>query len=78
MEIALPTGKFRRSPSHDTNAELLLVYNLDSRGGGCGDSARGQSVSAVLVASNSTFRKVFLILNLNGVYFPSACVRGRS
>jgi hypothetical protein len=68
METALPTGKFRRSSSHDPNAELLLVYNLDSLGGVCRDSTCGQSIPAILVLSSSTFRKVFLILNLNGAY----------
>lgn len=58
------------SSSHDLNVELLLVYNLDSLGCDCGDSPCGQSVSAILVVSTSTFQKVFLIFNLNGAYFP--------
>jgi len=58
-----------RSSSHNSNAELLLVYNLDSLGGVCRDPTCGQSVSAILVVSSSTFRKVFLFLNLNGAYF---------
>ena len=53
-------------PSSDSNAELLVEYNLDSLGSVCRDSTRGQSVSAILVVASSTFRKVFLILNLNG------------
>jgi len=68
-----------RSSSHDSNAdsELLLVYNLDSLGGVCRDSTCGQSVSAILVVSSSTFRKIFLFLNLNGAYFPTpACEDG--
>jgi hypothetical protein len=73
METALPTGKFQlnRSSSHGSNAEPPPVYNLDSLGGVCRDSARGQSVSAFLVVSSSTFRKVFRILNLNGAYFAA-------
>jgi hypothetical protein len=62
---------FNRSSSHDANAELLLVYNLDSLGGVCRNSICGQSVSAILVVSSSSFRKVFLILNLNGAYLPA-------
>ena len=34
--------------SHDSNAELHLVYNLDSLGRVCRDSTCGQSVSAIL------------------------------
>jgi hypothetical protein len=60
-----------RSSSHDSNAELLPVYNLDSLGGVFRDSTCGQSVSAILVVSSSMVRKVFLILNLNGAYFPA-------
>jgi hypothetical protein len=37
-----------RSSSHDSNAELRLVYNLDSLGRVCRDSTCGQSVSAIL------------------------------
>jgi len=60
--------------SHDSNAELLLVYNMDSLGGVFRDSTCGQSVSAILVVSSSTFSKVFLIFNLNGACFPArAC-----
>ncbi len=66
-----------RSSSHGSNAGLPLVYNLDSLGGVCRDSACGQSVSAILVAPSSTFRKVFLIFNLNGAYFTArACEDG--
>jgi len=60
-----------RSSSHGANAELLLVYNLDSLGGVCRNSTCGQSVYAILVVSSSTFRKVFLILNLNGAYLTA-------
>lgn len=44
-----------RSSSHGSNVELLLVYNMDSRGGVCRDSACGQSASVTLVVSSSTF-----------------------
>lgn len=65
--------------SSDSNAELLLEYNLDSLGGVCRDSTRGQSVSAIQVlVTSSTFRKVFLILNLNGAYFSARACEGGS
>jgi hypothetical protein len=66
-----------RSSSHDSNAELLLVYNLDSLGGVCRGSTCGQSASAILLVSSSAFRKVLLILNLNGAFSPArACEDG--
>lgn len=66
-----------RSSSHDSNAELLLVYNLDGLGGVFRDSTCCQSVSTILIASSSTFGKVLLVLNLNGAYFPArACEDG--
>jgi hypothetical protein len=59
-----------------SNAESLLVYNLDSRGRDCRDTHCGQSHFHRFNSTQLNILKVFLILDLNGAYFPARASEG--
>ena len=74
MDIALSTGDTRKK-NFLRLSEFVVVYYMVGVGLLCRDTTCGWSLSPILVMFTH-FLQVFLILNLNGVFFFSMLVCG--